>query len=200
VLRGVRERFAFGALTAAVETVILLHVANPDALIVRVNASRQDSPVVFDALYAATLSGDAVPALLHRLDAVPADARCPAVERLLRTWSGEGEDWRAWSLGRSRALGAVAARRAELRALCPAPKPAVATAAVRPPQGVSVDAVPVTPKAPSGAAASTATPTSAPAADVQPGAAPAATPAAATVPADPSAAAVSNGAGVRGRP
>src|ERR1044072_8893391 len=47
VLRGRRERFAFGALTAAVETVVLLHVANPDALIVRVNAGRHESPVRF---------------------------------------------------------------------------------------------------------------------------------------------------------
>lgn len=120
VLRGRRERFAFGALTAAVETVVLLHVANPDALIVRVNAGRHASPVRFDALYAASLSGDAVPALLRRLDAVPADGRCAVAGRLLRDWSGRGEDWRAWSLGRSRAVSAVRARAAELGAMCPA--------------------------------------------------------------------------------
>ncbi|HEX8243225.1 MAG TPA: DUF4173 domain-containing protein, partial [Longimicrobium sp.] len=120
VLRGRRERFAFGALTAAVETVVLLHVANPDALIVRVNAGRQESPVLFDALYAASLSGDAVPALLRRLDAVPADGRCAVAGRLLHDWSGAGEDWRAWSLGRSRAVSAVRARAAELGAMCPA--------------------------------------------------------------------------------
>ncbi|HEX6750949.1 MAG TPA: DUF4173 domain-containing protein [Longimicrobium sp.] len=121
VLRGRRERFAFGALTAAVETVVLLHVANPDALIVRVNAARHASPVRFDALYAASLSGDAVPALLRRLDAVPADGRCTVASRLLGAWSGAGEDWRAWSLGRSRAVAAVKAREAELRSACPAP-------------------------------------------------------------------------------
>jgi hypothetical protein len=120
VLRGRRDRFAFGALTAAVETVILLHVANPDALIVRVNASRQEAPVRFDALYAASLSGDAVPGLLRRLSAVPADARCDVSQRLLREWSGADEDWRAWSLGRSRAVSAVREHRAELRAMCPA--------------------------------------------------------------------------------
>jgi len=119
VLRGSRERFAFGALTAAVETVILLHVANPDALIVRVNAARQQAPVRFDALYATSLSGDAVPALLARFDAVPADARCQVADRLLRGWSGADEDWRAWSLGRHGAVNAVRAHRAELRALCP---------------------------------------------------------------------------------
>jgi hypothetical protein len=121
VLRGRRERFAFGAVTAAVETIVLLHVANPDALIVRVNAARQQAAVRFDALYAASLSGDAVPALLRRLDAIPADGRCDVATRLLRDWSGEDEDWRAWSLGRSRAVAAVRARAAELREMCPAP-------------------------------------------------------------------------------
>jgi hypothetical protein len=120
VLRGRRERFAFGAVTAAVETIVLLHVASPDALIVRVNASRTEGVVSFDAAYAATLSGDAVPALLRRLDALPADARCHVARTLLRDWSGAGEDWRAWSLGRSRALSAVRARAAELRQMCPA--------------------------------------------------------------------------------
>lgn len=130
VLRGLRERFAFGALTAAVETVILLHVANPDALIVRVNAARQQAPVRFDALYATSLSGDAVPALLARFGAVPADARCQVADRLLRGWSGADEDWRAWSLGRHGAVNAVRAHRAELRALCPAPATPTAAAPV----------------------------------------------------------------------
>jgi uncharacterized protein DUF4153 len=120
VLRGRRERFAFGAVTAAVETVVLLHVANPDALIVRVNAGRVEAPVRFDALYAASLSGDAVPGLLRRLDAVPPDGRCDVARRLLHDWSGRDEDWRSWSLGRSRAVAAVRARAAELGAMCPA--------------------------------------------------------------------------------
>lgn len=128
VLRGRRERFAFGAVTAAVETVVLLHVANPDALIVRVNAARDEAVVRFDALYATSLSGDAVPALLKRLPAVPADHRCPVATRLLRDWSGADEDWRAWSLGRSRAVSAVRARRAELEGMCPAPAPVTAAA------------------------------------------------------------------------
>jgi hypothetical protein len=120
VLRGRRERFAFGAVTAAVEAIVLLHVASPDALIVRVNAAREQAVVRFDALYAASLSGDAVPALLRRLDAVPAEGRCPVARRLLQDWSGADEDWRAWSLGRSRAVAAVRTHAAELKRLCPA--------------------------------------------------------------------------------
>jgi hypothetical protein len=128
VLRGGRERFAFGAVTAAVETIVLLHVASPDALIVRVNAARAESAVRFDAVYAASLSGDAVPALLRRLDALPADARCHVARTLLRDWSGAGEDWRAWSLGRSRAVAAVHARATELRQMCPVAAPAAPAA------------------------------------------------------------------------
>ena len=120
VLRGSRERFAFGAVTAAVETIVLLHVASPDALIVRVNAAREQSAVRFDAYYAASLSGDAVPGLLRRLDAVPVEGRCYVARTLLRQWSGADEDWRAWSLGRSRAVAAVRARTAELNRMCPA--------------------------------------------------------------------------------
>lgn len=123
VLRGRRERFAFGAVTAAVETIVLLHVASPDALIVRVNAARSESAVRFDAVYAASLSGDAVPALLRRLDVLPADGRCHLARTLLRDWSGADEDWRAWSLGRARAVAAVRAHAAELRGMCPAQAP-----------------------------------------------------------------------------
>lgn len=61
VLRGRREQFAFGALLAGVATLAGLHAANPDALIVRVNAARIAHGQTFDAAYAASLSGDAVP-------------------------------------------------------------------------------------------------------------------------------------------
>jgi hypothetical protein len=134
VLRGRRDRFAFGAVTAAVETIVLLHVASPDALIVRVNAAREQAVVRFDAFYAASLSGDAVPGLLRRLDAVPVEGRCHVARTLLREWSGAGEDWRAWSLGRSRAVAAVRAHAAELNRMCPAdtaPQTATVRAAVR---------------------------------------------------------------------
>jgi hypothetical protein len=120
VLRGRRERFAFGAVTAAVEAIVLLHVASPDALIVRINAAREQGAVRFDAIYAASLSADAVPALLRRMDAVPADGRCHVARSLLRDWSGAGEDWRSWSLGRARAVSAVRAHAAELNRMCPA--------------------------------------------------------------------------------
>lgn len=155
VLRGRRERFAFGAVTAAVETIILLHVANPDALIVRVNSARREAPVRFDALYAASLSGDAVPVLLQRLASVPADARCAVSARLRREWSGADEDWRAWSLGRARAVSAVRARGRELRAMCEPAVPPVAGSA--PAAGTAAFTAPApAPTTPSAAPARTA--------------------------------------------
>lgn len=118
VLRGRREQFAFGALLAGVATLAGLHAANPDALIVRVNAARADSAVRFDVGYASGLSGDAVPALLATLPRLDEAARCQGATLLLRSWTGGEGDWRSWSWGRSGAVAAVAAREAELRGVC----------------------------------------------------------------------------------
>lgn len=128
VLRGHRQKFAWGALMAAVEMMVLLHVANPDAMIVRVNASRADAATRFDAIYAARLSADAVPPLLSTLRAVDdSPTRCHAAEALLARWEGEG-DWRSWSLSRGRASAAVARHRKELQSMaCPVAPAAAAT-------------------------------------------------------------------------
>lgn len=124
VLRGARERFAWGALTTALEALVILHVVNPDAMIVRLNAARADAPLRFDAAYAASLSADAVPPLLAALPAVRPELRCVAADRLLSRWDEADADWRSWSLSRGRARAAVAARRTELRSMPPCPAPA----------------------------------------------------------------------------
>lgn len=114
VLRGHRERFAWGALTTAFEAIVILHVVNPDAMIVRANAGRPDAALRFDAVYAASLSADAVPPLLAALPGVRPELRCVAADRLLERWQAP-EDWRSWSLSRGRARSMVARREAELR-------------------------------------------------------------------------------------
>ena len=120
VLRGRRERFAFGALVAGFLVLALLDGLNPDALIARTNAARGDILVAssFDDRYAASLSADAVPTLVAALPALPEGKR-PAVARdILRRWSPPARvDWRAWSWGRARAWDAVDANRATLEAL-----------------------------------------------------------------------------------
>ncbi|HEX2206549.1 MAG TPA: DUF4153 domain-containing protein [Longimicrobium sp.] len=121
VLRGRRERFAWGALTTALEALLLLHVVNPDGMIVRYNAARPDASLRFDAPYAASLSADAVPPLLAALPGVRHELRCAAADRLLERWIGKDADWRSWSLARARAQRAVERRRGELEAMGPCP-------------------------------------------------------------------------------
>jgi hypothetical protein len=115
VLRGHRERFAWGALTTALEAIVILHVVNPDATIVRANAARADAPTRFDAAYAASLSADAVPPLLAALPRVQPELACGASDRLLARWRESEADWRSWSLSRGRARDLVARHEAELR-------------------------------------------------------------------------------------
>ena len=113
VLRGRRERFAFGAAVAAFCAVLALHVVNPDAMIVRANLAHARQGHAFDADYAASLSADAAPALTSALSSLPLPAQGMLAQSLLRNWSGPA-DWRAWSWGRALAFDTVQSHRASL--------------------------------------------------------------------------------------
>lgn len=115
VLRGRRERFAFGAMLAGFLLIGVLHVLNPDALIARTNVERALEGRRFDAGYVVELSADAVPALAaHLSDLKPQDSRTIAT-RILKQWpAGQRGDWRSWSWGRARATEAVESHRATL--------------------------------------------------------------------------------------
>jgi hypothetical protein len=124
LVRGARERFACGALVAAFLTIGLLHLLNPDAYIVRANTAHARAGRAFDAEYAASLSADAVPALISALPSLSREERCFVARELSQrsTRSGFNGDWRAWNLARSRAWHAIAAHREELSdATCPPP-------------------------------------------------------------------------------
>ena len=126
LVNGKRERFACGALVAAFVTVGLLHLVNPDAYIVRANAAHARAGRSFDAEYAASLSADAVPALISALPSFGRDERCRLERGFTENWiptSNEfDEDWRAWNLARWRARRMVATHRDALsEAPCPAP-------------------------------------------------------------------------------
>jgi Domain of unknown function (DUF4153) len=112
VLRARRERFAFGAMTAGFLLIGVLHVLNPDALIVRTNVERAGEGKRFDASYITDLSADAVPVVLpHLEDLKPQDSRTIAT-RILKQWpAGKRTDWRSWSWSRARAAGAVGSHR-----------------------------------------------------------------------------------------
>jgi hypothetical protein len=108
VLRGRRQRFAFGAIVAGVACVLALHVLNPHALIARVNIDRATSGAQYDGKYLRTLSADAVPTLIARLATLPGDERCRVIAMLDERWSGARRGgWRTWNLADARARSMV---------------------------------------------------------------------------------------------
>ena len=132
VLRGRRERFAFGTLVSGLATVAMLFVINPDALIARTNVARMymaDTRVRFDVAYAASLSADAVPVLIDALPVLPADVQCPIARHMLRRWPPAGYRYlRSWNWSSARAADLVRRHEAWLRSLtgpelaCAAPR------------------------------------------------------------------------------
>ena len=144
VLRGRRERFAFGALVQGWVVLAGLHVLNPDAFIARVNLGRaiagqeirdptehgaKDSTVTQtptvraepDVRYlAGQLSADAVPELLAAMPRLSSQNQQAVSEALLRRWADSTRrDWRSWNWSAARATRLVHARRSELMALLP---------------------------------------------------------------------------------
>lgn len=95
VLRGRRERFAFGATVTGLAAIALLHLLNPDAVIVRTNVGRftQSAQVQgaepLDIPYISSLSADAVPALLAALSQLPAEQACTVAGSLKTAWLEE---------------------------------------------------------------------------------------------------------------
>src|SRR5688572_28307768 len=119
VLRGRRERFAFGAIVAGLISIASLHVLNPHALIARVNLDRAANGAEYDGAYLTSLSADAVPTILSRLEQLPMAEQCRASRYLLKRWSGERPGgWRTWNLSDSRARRLVA--NVTVPAMCPA--------------------------------------------------------------------------------
>ncbi len=116
VLRGVRHRFAFGALMQGFAVLAGLHVLSPDAFVLKTNLDRPVAERPFDARYAARLGGDAVPVLIDALPRLTTEERCVVAVELLRRWNrGADPDWRTWNWSRSRARALVAEHAASLR-------------------------------------------------------------------------------------
>lgn len=124
VLRGRRERFAFGALVAGCFVIVMLHAINPDALIARTNAARaaRGDRNGFDAAYAASLSYDAVPELLKALPEMTENNRRVVANRLLERQSElNSSDLRTWNLGRARARSVLREHESGLRQIVSIP-------------------------------------------------------------------------------
>lgn len=108
VLRGQRERFAFGALVAGFLMIVGLHILNPDALIVRTNVARADAGRCLDTNYVTSLSADAVPTLVAALPTLNQEDSGAVAARLRQRWSApERRDWRTWNWARARAWRVV---------------------------------------------------------------------------------------------
>jgi len=121
VLRGRRPRFVFGSLMQGLAVLAGLHLLNPDAFIINHNLNRPAAERPFDAKYALTLGGDAVPALLTALPRLNQQDRCVVVHGLLKRWDKAEVDWRTWNWSRARARSLVRDRASALRASCPPP-------------------------------------------------------------------------------
>jgi hypothetical protein len=117
VLRGRRERFAFGAMIAGLAMVALLNVLNPDALIVSTNVERAQAGKRFDAAYVATLSADAVPEILRALPQLPEEDRQTVAQGVAERWAGTPtSDLRSWNWARVGAREIVGASEETWRA------------------------------------------------------------------------------------
>ncbi len=123
VLRGQRQKFVFGSLMQGLAVLAGLHVLNPDAFIINTNLNRPAAERPFDAKYALTLGGDAVPSLLAALPQLGAEERCVVVHGLLKRWDTEEVDWRTWNWSRARARNLVRNQAGVLRASCPIKPP-----------------------------------------------------------------------------
>jgi hypothetical protein len=136
VLRGRRERFAFGTIASGLVTIAVLFVLNPDAMIARANVLRMftaEARVRFDVAYATSLSADAVPVLIEALPMLPADVQCPIARHMLRRWPADrSRSLRGWNWSAMRAGNLVREHETRLRSMVgpelacgePAPQPA----------------------------------------------------------------------------
>ena len=103
VLRGMRERFAWGALWLTLFTLGTLHVLNPDDFIVRTNVGLMQEGRSFDTEYVSHLSDDAVSALLENMAKMDSIQQCEVKYKLLyrldEVQKAEN-DFRSWNWSR----------------------------------------------------------------------------------------------------
>jgi hypothetical protein len=118
VLRGRGERFAAGALASGLVAAAGLHLANPDAQIVRYNLVHGRTHHGADVDYLMGLSADAVPAILEGWADVPVAARPRVGSYLYITCHAQDDPgWRSLNWGRWQARAAARAHLPMLEAL-----------------------------------------------------------------------------------
>ena len=125
VLRGARDRFAWGALWAAIVILGGTNLMNPHAFIARTNIELMNRGREFDVTYnAGRLSSDAVPTLLAAIPEMNHDDACAAKWNLHDHYRrlGEDADLRVFNFSRRSAFYMLRANDAALHELegCPA--------------------------------------------------------------------------------
>jgi hypothetical protein len=111
VRRDGRQWLAPAVVISALVTLFLWNAANPEAIVARHNVARANETLRFDPEYLASLSADAVPALVDGLPRLEPADRVALTNALCREHEGDERDF--WSANRSHR----AARRA-LETLC----------------------------------------------------------------------------------
>jgi hypothetical protein len=103
------RRWLLGStLLTALLTAMALNIANPEALVVRLNASRAQSTHKLDAEYVKELSSDAVPSLLNARSALPQDLRSEVTRATCPGSKSYTPGWAAFNLAAARAAEAKA--------------------------------------------------------------------------------------------
>jgi hypothetical protein len=103
VLRGRRERFAFGAVVSGLAMIAALHLISPDYWIARVNLRRAVEGKANDLYYTTSLSADSVPALIEALPTLDEQSRFMVKSQMQANWHKSSTDWRTWNRSRARA-------------------------------------------------------------------------------------------------
>ncbi len=116
VLRGARNRFAWGALWAAVVILGGTNLLNPDAFIASTNIGLMRQGRDFDVYYNAGLSADAVPTILAAMPEMPVDDRCEVQSALHYEYRllGRIDDIRSFNFSRKDAYSQLHANDALL--------------------------------------------------------------------------------------
>lgn len=111
VLRGARNRFAWGALWAAVAVLGVTNLMNPRGIIAETNIGLMRQGRNFDAYYNADLGADAVPAILAAIPEMSHEDRCEAQSTIHHEYRilGAGWDIRSFNISRRRAFFALRA-------------------------------------------------------------------------------------------
>jgi hypothetical protein len=106
VARNRLSEFLAGAMLLAAASLLVQYALAPDAFIARTNVQRVADGKPYDAVYAASLSADAVPTLLAHVDDV-LSVECPAFVLGVRRHLEVQDDWRAWNWSRARAVSMI---------------------------------------------------------------------------------------------